>query len=159
MLEVMNLQYIEDYARRIFQYAEMKEEEVDSSKQKGFLASCISHSTHRFTRGLKRYVKFSDKEHKVFAVCCFSILANATDLQTVKKIFKLMCETFITPFENDKSQKARKTLQNLIEQRPDDTTEIIKCINEVYPNLLESESESETDSEHRNENCNQNLLI
>ena len=70
-----------------------------------------------------------------------------------------MCETFITPFENDKSQKARKTLQNLIEQRPDDTTEIIKCINEVYPNLLESESDSETDSEHRNENCNQNLLI
>ena len=36
MLEVMNLEYIEDYARRIFQYAEMKE--VDSSKQKGFLA-------------------------------------------------------------------------------------------------------------------------
>lgn len=43
MLEVMNLENIEDYARRIFQYAEMKEEEVDSSKQKVFLASCISH--------------------------------------------------------------------------------------------------------------------
>jgi hypothetical protein len=49
MLGVMNLEEIEDYSRRIFRYANMKEEDVDQMKQKGFLASCISHSTHRFT--------------------------------------------------------------------------------------------------------------
>jgi hypothetical protein len=102
MLEVMNLEEIEDYSRRIFRYANMKEEEVDQMKQKGFLASCISHSTHRFTKGLKKYVTFSDREYKIFAGCCFSILANAVDLETVKTIFRLVCETFLRKYDDDK---------------------------------------------------------
>lgn len=69
-LEAMNLETIFEYANRIFKYSSDKE--VDSTQQKGFLASCISHSSHRYARGLKRYVKFYDKEHKLFSACCFS---------------------------------------------------------------------------------------
>jgi hypothetical protein len=86
----------------------MKEEDVVQMKQKGFLASCISHATHRFAKGLKKYATFSDREHKIFAGCWFSILANAVDLETVKTIFRLMCETFLRKYDDDKCKSARK---------------------------------------------------
>jgi hypothetical protein len=146
VLELMNLEEIEDYSKRIFRYASMKEEEIEPSQQKGFLASCISHSTHRFTRGLKKYVSFSEKEHKIFACCCFSILANAGDLETVKHYFRLMCETFKRQNDDDTCKTARKTLQSIIEKKLEDKTEIIKCINEAYPDLLDSETDIENEN-------------
>ena len=146
VLEVLNNETIDDYSQRIFKYSELDDNDVDNEKQKGFLASCISHSTHRFTVGLKRYVKFSNREHKIFACCCFSILANSTTLETLKCIFKLMCEVFLRPYDDDKCLQARKSIQKLIEERPNDRSEIIKCINEIYPGLLDSDSdESECD--------------
>lgn len=51
MIETMNLETIDDYAKRIFKYASDKT--VDTISQKGFLESCISHTKHRFARGLK----------------------------------------------------------------------------------------------------------
>ena len=42
---------------------------------------------HRFRRALKRQVKFIDKEHKTFAVLCFSLLLNSLDLASAKDIF------------------------------------------------------------------------
>jgi hypothetical protein len=94
-LEVLNNETIYEYSQRIFTYYEIADKDVDIEKQKGFLASCISHSTHRFTMGLKRYVKFSSKEHKVFAACCFSLLANSTTLEASKLVFMLMCEVLL----------------------------------------------------------------
>jgi hypothetical protein len=144
MLEIMNMETIHDYSKRIYKYASDKE--VNAVNQKGFLASCISHSTHRFTKGLKRYVKFSEKEHKIFVGCCFSLLANSTELVSTANIFKLMCDVFLRPIEDATTSNARETLQKMIELRPNDRTEIIKLINEVYPDALddtESESESE----------------
>ena len=71
-LEIMNMETINDYCNRIYKYA--KKEQAPDSKTKSFLASCCSHTMHRFTRGLKRQVKFEDNEHKTFAVLCFSLL-------------------------------------------------------------------------------------
>ena len=133
-LKVMNNETINEYSKRIYKYSTDKD--VDPQRQKGFLASCISHSTHRYTRGLKRYVKFSDIEHKVFAVCCFSLLANSTELKTTKVIFSLMCEVFIRQMDDKTCSNARKALQQLIELRPNDKTEIIKCVNENYPGVF-----------------------
>jgi hypothetical protein len=50
---------------------------------------------HRFSRGLKRQVKFSDKEHRTFACLCFSLLLNTLDLKSTKEIFKLICIVFL----------------------------------------------------------------
>ena len=59
---------------------------------------------HRFVRALKRKIKFIEKEHRTFAVLCFSLLLNCLDLESSKEIFQLMC----TVFMNDNySQKVR----------------------------------------------------
>ena len=52
-----------------------------------------------------------------------------------------MCEVFIRPNDDSKCIQARKTLQKLIEERPHDKSEIMKCINQVYPGLLDSDSD------------------
>ena len=52
-----------------------------------------------------------------------------------------MCEVFLRPNDDTKCLQARKSIQKLIEERPNDRSEIIKCINEVYPALLESDSD------------------
>ena len=85
----MNMETFNDYCNRIYKYA--KKEQAPDSKTKSFLASCCSHTMHRFTRGLKRQVKFEDNEHKTFAVLCFSLLLNSTDLESSEDIFKLIC--------------------------------------------------------------------
>ena len=55
-LELINMETINDYCNRIYKYA--KKEQAPESKTKSFLASCCSHTVHRFTRGRKRQVKF-----------------------------------------------------------------------------------------------------
>ena len=79
-LEVLNMENVEEYSQRLFNYASLKAN--DSSRVKSFLSSCVSHTMHRFTRGLKKHVKFFNNECKTFAVCCFSLLVNCTDLES-----------------------------------------------------------------------------
>jgi hypothetical protein len=43
---------------------------------------------------LKRQVTFEDIEHKTFAVLCFSLLLNRTDLDSIKDFFKLILTVF-----------------------------------------------------------------
>ena len=90
-LEVLNMETIDEYAVRIYKYSKLETSEFTKS----FLASCCSHTMHRFTRALKRQVKFFDKEHRTFAVLCFSLLLNSTDLESSKQIFKLICNVFM----------------------------------------------------------------
>jgi hypothetical protein len=42
--------------------------------------------------------------------------------------------------------KQRKTLQSIIEKRPQDKTEIIKCINGVHPDLLDSQTDIDNEN-------------
>ncbi len=44
MLEIINMETINDYSKRMYKYA--TEKEVNTINEKAFLASCISHSTH-----------------------------------------------------------------------------------------------------------------
>ena len=83
-LEVLNMETIFDNCTRIFNYSNSTETEFSKS----YLASCCSHTMHRFSRGLKKHVKFLDKEHRTFACLCFSLLLNTLDLQTSKEIFR-----------------------------------------------------------------------
>ena len=76
----------EDYSKPIFNYSNV--EDVHPSLQKGILASCISHSTHRF-RGLKLYVKFDDKEHKVFKEWFDSRTKKKKFSSSLKFLFKI----------------------------------------------------------------------
>ena len=90
-LRMFNMETIFDYCTRIYEYSKS----TTSEFTKSFLASCCSHTMHRFSRGLKRQVKFSDKEHRTFACLCFSLLLNTLDLNSTKEIFKLICIVFL----------------------------------------------------------------
>ena len=105
-LEIMNMETIFDYSNRIYKYSKKEKEDKDN-KTKSFLASCCSHTMHRFTRGLKRQVKFSDNEHKIFGVLCFSLLLNITDLESSKDIFKLICIVFKSESYSKEVEKAK----------------------------------------------------
>jgi hypothetical protein len=93
-LEVLNGETIEEYANRIYEYSKINTSEFN----KTFLASCCSHTMHRFVRSLKRQVKFLEKEHRTFAVLCFTLLLNSLDFESSQLIFKQMCVVFL----NDK---------------------------------------------------------
>jgi hypothetical protein len=46
-LEIMNLETMEEYSVRLFKYS------VNPTSKRSFIASCLSHTMHRFTKGLK----------------------------------------------------------------------------------------------------------
>ena len=52
-------------------------------------------------------VKFEENEHKTFAVLCFSLLLNSTDLESSKEIFKLICIVFKTETYSEEVEKAK----------------------------------------------------
>jgi hypothetical protein len=131
-LENLNLETVEEYAVRIYKYS--KGLFVDESKS--FLASCLSHTMHRFTRGLKKHVKFEDSENKTFAACCFSLLVNSIELEESKDLFKLICIVFKNPFLVDEVLLAIKALQSLIQVRPENSIEVKKMLKEIVPNLI-----------------------
>ena len=64
-LEILNGETIDEYADRIYEYSTSKSSEFTFTKT--FLASCCSHTMHRFIRALKRQVEFLEKEHRTFA--------------------------------------------------------------------------------------------
>ena len=90
-LEVLNQDTIAEYSIRIYQYSKSSISNFD----KTFLASCCSHTMHRFVRALKRQVKFLEKEHRTFAVLCFSLLLYCLDFEVTQLIFKQMCTVFL----------------------------------------------------------------
>ena len=67
-LETLNLETVDEYARRIYDFSTSLSDEESS---KSFLSSCCSHTMHRFTRALKRQIIFLEKEYRTFAVLCF----------------------------------------------------------------------------------------
>ena len=92
-LEIFNMETVDEYAERIFEYSKVSL--IPGELKKSFLASCCSHTMHRFTKAMKRQVTFTNKEHRNFAAFCFSLLLNCIDLESSKEIFKLMCTVFL----------------------------------------------------------------
>ena len=155
-LEMFNMETIDDYSKRIFEYASRKNDDFSIS----FLASCCSHTMHRFTKGIKRNVKFDDKECRTFAILCFSLLLNTLDLQSSKDIFQLMCIVFLNNKYSQNVQKAkyclyqsyllinlnviylRQCLQDLIAQRPEEASEIKKIIDDIFKEIDTTEEEN-----------------
>ena len=88
------------------------------------LASCCSHTMHRFTRALKKLKIFGEASHFSFAVFCFSLLVNCTDLKTSVAVFSLICITFKSHVDDELSVNARTKLVRLIEQRPAEREEL-----------------------------------
>jgi hypothetical protein len=128
------MESIEEYSHRIFNYAIKKSDETVSFRVKSFLSSCVSHTMHRFTRGLKKHVRFFNYECKTFAVCSFSLLVNCTELESSKRIFSPMCKVFNSEYADDSVLLAKKTLQALIAGRPTDASELKTIMQQIIDN-------------------------
>ena len=71
-----------------------------------------------FTKSLKQKNTFSNKKQSQdceFAILCFSLMVNCTDLKAISNIFMLICTCFATTGKT--ATKARETLQKLIEKK------------------------------------------
>jgi hypothetical protein len=107
-LNILNKETVNEYGKRLYKFAKKETDVADiENKNKSFLASCCSHTMHRFVRELKRQVKFEDIEHKTFAVLCFSLLLNSTDLESCKDIFELICMVFKSQTYSTEVDKAK----------------------------------------------------
>ena len=100
---------------------------------------------HRFTRALKKAVKFFNNEVKTLAVGSFSLLVNCTDFQSSKRIFSLMCKVFKSEFTDDSVLSAKAALQAVIVGRPSDSTEMRAIIQEIFENEGTQVSENVND--------------
>ena len=96
---ILNNKTFTEYNNRVFRMA--KGDKTAFIPSKVLLASCLSHTMHRFTRSLnkKKIFKADEKEYREFGVFCFSLMANCTTLEAIGNIFKLMCITFGTSCE------------------------------------------------------------
>ena len=93
-LKAFNGEDMSAYSARVFRLA--KEEITSDDPNKLWLASCTSHTMHRFVRALKVKVSFAHKDARELAVFCFLLLLNCVDLYTASKLFSLMVTTFLT---------------------------------------------------------------
>ena len=80
------------YSERVLKLSKLEIDIDDPTRL--WLGSCASHTMHRFCLGLKKNVKFVDKEHRHFASHCFSLLLNCQVLETAVKLFNFICITF-----------------------------------------------------------------
>jgi hypothetical protein len=83
------------------------------------IGQCASHTMHRFCRSLKLVVKFLNPEHKMFAICCFALLLNCSDLGALDFVLEHMFMVFLSPTTNERVR---------------DSINVLKEVN--YPNVL-----------------------
>ncbi len=128
-LHVFNFESMVDYSKRVFSLSKCEIEINDSSRL--WLASCASHTMHRFCKSLKKNVNFSDKEHRHFASHCFSLLLNCQTLETARELFTLLIFTFCSKSLSRKCQDAKSVLQEMIATRPHTAAETPKILFKV----------------------------
>jgi hypothetical protein len=132
-LEVFNLETINQYSKRI--YNMIKDNKCSMNSHQIYIASCASHTMHRFVRLLKKKNIFNDKIAKKFAIYSFSLLLNCIDLEAFDKILLLIFIIHLTPSKNTEVEEAIDAIETLIENRPQLDDDIENIIN-TNVNLL-----------------------
>ena len=133
-LEIINMENIGKYAQRVYSVAK-NERSIDSFDRLSWLASCASHTMHRYVRHVKKSNIFKHKHAFSFSTFCFSLLLNSTTLNETTIVFRLMCIVFNSKFETSESKLAFSTLSELLKVRPTDPTEIDKIVNRNFPSF------------------------
>ena len=116
-LEAFTQEGIIEYSKRVFNYSSITDAK-ELVSQKTFVGSCASHTMKRFVNALKKDIKFNKKEHRVLAVCSFSLLLNCTDLKAFDKVIECIFFVFLSNFKSSNFLTSLELLYNLIESRP-----------------------------------------
>lgn len=93
-LNSINIEEIQEYMERVYSYSKL-EPELKRNSNKSWLASCTSHTMHRFTVQLKIKITFLDDYFKQFSVFCFSLLLNSLTLESATKYFIIWSSFFV----------------------------------------------------------------
>jgi hypothetical protein len=128
-----------EYNKRIWRLAN-----GDSSailKDKFLLASCCSRTIQRFTRALRIKKIFKqnqfNNEDRNFAIHCFSMMMNCSNIQSISNIFRLLCICFTREYYDEEVITARDTLISLIKNKSPLTDDAILDDDSVSDNNLE----------------------
>ena len=141
----LNRESFVDYNRRIFRLASGDQSAI--MKDKFFLASCASHTMHRFTRAVRIKKIFNKKEFKNedrdFAIHVFSMMMNCVDLEAISKIFQLLCICLTREYCDEETETAREALVSLINNKPNLSDDIKKRIDKIFNNKTEDSGDTE----------------
>ena len=136
-----------DYSKRVFEFSNNPNLK-NNHPTKLWLASCTSHTMHRFVKALRVKVNIEEKEHREFAVNCFALLLNCTLLEVSSALFSFICFCFNSPKDDMQCENARRKLQEMIEERPTTREETSKIIFRVKTNNFNNDKENETADEY-----------
>ena len=118
-----NNQSIGDYMELVFNYA-TGSSNIDSSNC-SWLASCCSHTLHRFTKALRSQKIFKDSKESFELACfCFSLLLNTTDLESSILIFYYICSCFGCQWSTKSQHNAKDFLLDAISELPTEKDEV-----------------------------------
>jgi hypothetical protein len=123
-LEVFNLENLETYAQRVFNYSQGIDYE-DMSKS--WIYVCSTHTMNKFCKSISKII---DSDYiRLFACFCFSLLLNSYDLSTCSQNFELICHVFLSRYSTQLSNSSFNKLQAAIHVRPLIKDEVIKLLN------------------------------
>ena len=143
VVQAFNLESIEEYATRVFKLS--KGETTVESREKSWLASCAAHTMHRFSRSVGKIM--TNREDKMFACYCFSLLLNCTTLSQISEYFKILCIIFLSKTKNKQFLDASKKLQELILLRPEDNQKTEQIV--AFTENMESQEMQQIQSDRK----------
>ena len=144
-LDQLNNETIFEYMDRVFELA--KGDQIRNNENKMFLASCASHTMHRFVLGLKKKKIFSESDSRNFAVYCFSLMINCINLDQISKMFELICICFLNQCNSLDCQRAREGLQKLIDERRDLIKDADEKIREIFNDAVIEKDENDEEKD------------
>ena len=131
IVETLNLENIITYSCRVFSYSK-EQPEGPGWEDKSWLASCASHTMHRFVRMTKKKVAFDSNEHRSLAFYSFSLLLNCTTLHAAGVIFREIATVFGSETQTEVFKKSLKSVETLISERSQDDVELNSIIKLIY---------------------------
>ena len=139
-----NKELMNEYSKRVFEFSKTPEIK-NNHPSKLWIASCTGHTMHRFTKALNKKIKFEEKEHREFAVNCFSLLLNCILLEVSSALFSSICFCFNSTKDDVQCTNARQLLQEMISERPISREETTKILFKTRTLGHENTSETEED--------------
>jgi hypothetical protein len=126
ILEVLNLDDIFSYSKRIFRMAQQEKFEPG---ERTWIVSCVSHTMHRFSRGMKQL--FKDKTYlnkKELCFLSFSLLLNSVSLESIQIIWTNIVVFFLSFKRHEKFENAYDNLREFIKERPREMCEELENV-------------------------------
>ena len=135
IIQALNIETINDYCDRVYIYC-VKNLDFNKS-EKSWLISCVSHTMHRFSKGINNlFTKDKRKSNGKFECFLFSIMLNCNSLNELTRIFENIVIVYKSKTKSKQFQDAYDLLIKLIKNRKlyveDDSFQNDKYVEKLY---------------------------